>query len=48
MDRERCVGATFMHSAIEILLQYASLTTMVEVSRNKKIRKEIAFHDSFA
>ena len=29
-------------------LQYASLTTMVGVSRNKKIRNEIAFHDCLA
>ena len=29
-------------------LQYASLTTMVVVSRNKKIRNEIAFHDYLA
>ena len=29
-------------------LQYASLTTMVGVSRNKKIRNEIAFHDYLA
>ena len=45
--RERCVRATFMHSAIENY-SYASLTTMVGVSRNKKIRNEIAFHDYLA
>ena len=46
VDRERCVRATFMHSAIENY--YASLTTMVGVSRNKKILNEIAFHDYLA
>ena len=48
VDRERCVRATFMHSAIENYstgVYYASLTTMVGVSRNKKIRNEIDFHD---
>ena len=29
-------------------LQYASLTAMVGVSRNKKIRNEIGFHDYLA
>ena len=51
VDRERCVRATFMHSAIENYstgVYYASLTTMVGVSRNKKIRNEIAFHDYLA
>ena len=45
------VRATFMHSAIENYstgVYYASLTTMVGVSRNKKIRNEIAFHDYLA
>ena len=38
-------GATFMHSAIENYRRrvYASLTMMVGVARNKKIRNEIAF-----
>ena len=45
VDRERCVRATFMHSAIE---NYSILTTMVGVPRNKKIRNEIAFHDYLA
>ena len=49
VDRERCVRATFMHSAIENYNKlYASVTTMVGVSRNKKIRNEIAFHDYLA
>ena len=51
VDRERCVRATFMHSAIENYstgVYYASPTTMVGVSRNKKIRNEIAFHDYLA
>ena len=45
VDRERCVRSTFMHSAIENYSRrvYASLTTMVGVARNKKIRNEIAF-----
>ena len=45
VDRERCDRATFMHSAIENYSRrvYASLTTMVGVARNKKIRNEIAF-----
>ena len=51
-DREICVWATFMHSAIEnySMLQEspATVTTMVGVSRNKKIRNEIAFHDYLA
>ena len=51
VDRERCVRGTFMHSAIENYsagVYYTSLTTMVGVSRNKKIRNEIAFHDYLA
>ena len=51
VDRERCVRATFMHSAIENYsagVYYTSLTTMIGVSRNKKIPNEIAFHDYLA
>ena len=49
VDRERCVRATFMHSAIENYSRpYVSVTTMVGVSRNKNIRNEIAFHDYLA
>ena len=51
VDRERCVRATFMHSAIEnhsAGVYYTSLTTMIGVSRNKKIPNEIAFHDYLA
>ena len=46
--RERCVRATFMHSDIENYSTVCTMlhfTTMVGVSRNKKIRNEIAFHD---
>ena len=54
VDRERCVRATFMHSAIENYSTGVQGPTMlhlqrrmVGVSRNKKIR-EIAFHDYLA
>ena len=51
VDREICVRATFIHSAIENYstgVYYASLTTMFGVSRNKMIRNEIDFHDYLA
>ena len=51
VDRERCVRATFMNSAIEnysTCVYYASLTTMVGVSRNTKIRNVIDFHGYLA
>ena len=51
VERERCIRATFMHSAIENYsagVYYTSLTTMIGVSRNKKIQNEIAFHDYLA
>ena len=51
VDRERFVRATFMQCTIEnyrACVYYTSLTTMIGVSRNKKIPIEIAFHDYLA
>ena len=40
---EKDVSAQRLCSALSRITAYASLTTMVGVSRNKKIRNEIAF-----